>query len=127
MSARYSDRKIAAALYLFVGGFFALVIVVLATSWGQGGLGQLLSVANETRNAVAYLIVLLLFSFATALFLLMPRWLSTERLLGVTRTALILLIAGLYFAPPAAVLSTFPFWFLYRAQRAYPGDGDVTA
>lgn len=126
MSARYPDRKIAAALYLCAGGFFTLVIFILATSWGQGGLGQLFSVASEIRSSVIYLLVFTLFSFLAAVCLWMPHWLTSTRLIGLTRSALLLLLAGFYFAPPAVVVGGIPFWFLYRAQRAAAGSGIET-
>lgn len=110
-------RLIAAGLYLLAALFFGAIVFILASTWGDNGLSQLLATESRTRFAVIYLLGAGIFSLAVALLLFSYVPLHRPLRRGLLATAVALMLLGIIFAAPAVVVSIGPFWFLMRLHR----------
>lgn len=114
---RNKARLTAAILYLVAACFFAAITFVLAATWGEDGLSQMLAEGSLARPAVLYMLIAGGFFLAASSLLFSP--LPIPRLLRIAllACALVLMLAGIIYAAPAIVVSLVPFWFFLRFHQ----------
>lgn len=115
--ARNKARLTAAILYLVAAGFFGVIMSVIAATWGKDGFNQVLAAGNIARPTVIYLLVAGGYFLAASVLLLSPVSLSQPCRTVLLAFAFMLMLAGFVFAPPAAVVSMVPFWFLLKFHQ----------
>ncbi len=110
-------RMLAALAYFVTAWFFTGIVNVLASTWGKEGLDLLLTPGNPARSAVIYLLYAGGFSLAVSLLLFFNATRFVALRVFVLTGAVLLMLAGLYFAAPAAIASLLPYWLLLRLDR----------
>lgn len=114
---RNKARVAAAMLYLVATGFLVIIMSVLATSWGKDGYNLVLTEGNLARPAILYMLVASGFFLALSNLLFTPVSLPEPIRIVVLACAVILMLAGLIYAAPVAILSLAPFWYLLRFHQ----------
>lgn len=114
---RNKARATAATLYLIAACFLAVIMAVVATSWGKDGYNLVLTEGNLARPAVIYMLVAGGFFLATSNLLFSPWSLPAPIRIVVLACAIVLMLAGLLYAVPVAILSLVPFWFFVRFDQ----------
>lgn len=114
---RNKARATAATLYLIATCFLAVIMSVVATSWGKDGYNLVLTEGNLARPAVIYMLVAGGFFLITSNLLFSPWSLPAPIRIVVLACAVVLMLAGLIYAAPVAILSLVPFWYLLRFHQ----------
>ncbi|NDP49140.1 MAG: hypothetical protein GZ085_12290 [Sulfuriferula multivorans] len=114
---RNKARVTAAILYLVATCFLGAILSVVATSWGKDGYNLVLTKGNLAQPAVIYMLVAGGFFLATSNLLFSPLSLPTPIRIAVLACAVVLMLAGLIYAAPVAILSLVPFWYFLRFHQ----------
>ena len=114
---RNKARATAAMLYLIATCFLAVIMSVVATSWGKDGYNLVLTEGNLARPAVIYMLVAGGFFLTTSNLLFSPWSLPAPIRIVVLACAVVLMFAGIMYAPPVAILSLAPFWYFFRFHQ----------
>lgn len=114
---RNKARLTAAILYLVSACFFGAITFVLAATWGEDGLSQMLAEGSRARPAVLYMLTSGGFFLAASSLLFSPLPISRPLRIVLLACALILMLAGIIYAAPAVVVSGVPFWFFLRFHQ----------
>ncbi len=101
-------------LYLIATCFLAVIMSVVATSWGKDGYNLVLTQGNLARPAVIYMLVAGGFFLATSNLLFSPWSLPAPIRIIVLACAVVLMFAGIMYALPVAILSLAPFWYFFK-------------
>jgi len=126
INARNWARLTAALLYLMATGFFVLTSSVLATAWGRDGLSLLLSEAHMARPTMIYLLAASGISLVVAFLLLTPWPLARPLRILMLALAVMLVLAGLFFATPSILVSLLPSLFLFRFHQEVTPPASVS-
>lgn len=119
---RNKARAIAAILYLIAACFLAVIMSVVATSWGKDGYNLVLTEGNLARPAVIYMLVAGGFFLVTSNLLFSPWSLPAPIRIAVLAGAVVLMLAGLIYAASVAILSMVPFWYFVRFHQEVTPD-----
>jgi len=126
---RNKARLTAAILYLVSACFFCAITFVLAATWGENGLSQMLAEGSPARPAVLYMLIAGGFFLAASSLLFSPLSIPRPLRIVLLACALILMLAGIIYAAPAVVVSGVPFWFFLRFHQEHtpPASPDANA
>lgn len=119
---RNKARATAATLYLIATCFLAVIMSVVATSWGKDGYNLVLTEGNLARPAVIYMLVAGGFFLVTSNLLFSPWSLPAPIRTFVLACAVVLMFAGFIYAAPVAILSMVPFWYFIRFHQEVTPD-----
>lgn len=114
---RNKARLTAAILYLVSACFFAAITFVLAATWGEDGLSQMLAEGSLARPAVFYMLIAGGFFLAASGLLFSPLPIPRPLRVALLACALLLMLAGIIYAAPAVIVSGVPFWFFLRFHQ----------
>lgn len=110
-------RMSAALAYFVAAWFFAGIVNVLVNSWGKEGFDLLLTPGNPARSTIIYLLYAAGFSLVVSLLLFTNATRFVALRVFLLIGAVLLMVAGLFFAAPAAVVGIAPCWLLLRLHR----------